>query len=101
MDSSIRCSSSGFDVDFLERVLLKPLQTVKSISPKLRLRCARVFLQTLDAFLACPNDISAWVQLLILHIVFGGTFLPKNKGEHRSDIRERCQFDSISSVVSR
>ena len=101
MGSSVGCSSSGFDVVLLGRVLSKPLWTVKSFPPKICLGCARVFLQTLDVVLACPSDISAWVQLLILPYYVLGIFFPKNRGERRSGMREGCQFDSISSAISR
>lgn len=100
LGSYVGCSSSGFEVDLVGRVLAKPLRTVNSIPPKLRLGCARVFLQTLDVVLACPSDISVWVQvqLLILPYSVLGAFLPKNRGEQRSGMREPCQFDNISSV---
>lgn len=92
---------SGFNVDLLGQVFLKPFRTVKSIPSKLRLGFARVFLQALDVVLACPRDVSAWVQLLILPCCVLGTFLPKTRSERRSSMRERCQFDSISKAVSR
>ena len=82
-------------------MFLKPHRTVKSIPPKLRLGFARVFLQALDTVLACPSDISVRVQLLILPCCVLGTFLPKNRAECRSGMRECCQFDSISSAISR
>ena len=82
-------------------VFFKPLRTVKSILPKLRLGFSTMFLQALYMVLACPSDEFAWVQLLILPCCVLGTFLPKKESERRSGMRERCQFDSISNVVSR
>ena len=81
---SIGCLSSGFDVDLLDRVFLKPFRAVKSIPPKLRLGFARIFLHAFDAVLACPSDVSSWVQLLVFFVVFWVLFYLRTK---RNDVR--------------
>ena len=95
LGSSSGFLNTSFDVDILGSVFLTPLQTVKSIPPKLRLGFARVFLQTLDMVIACPCDVFAWVQLLILPCCVLSTFLPKTRTEQYSRMRERCQVDHI------
>lgn len=91
----------GFDISLLDRVFSKKLRTVKSIPPKLRPSFAKVFLIALDLVLARPGDLSSWVQLLVLPCCILCSFLPKNKSEGRSGVRQRCQFDSISRALLR
>ncbi|PWA82649.1 Chromo domain-like protein [Artemisia annua] len=90
-----------FDIDLLSRVFSKKLRTVKCIPPRLRLGFAKIFRSALDKVLACPGDLSVWVQLLILPCCVLTTFVPINKAQRRSSERERCQFESISRAILR
>ncbi|KAL8121383.1 hypothetical protein AgCh_018206 [Apium graveolens] len=55
----------------------------------------------LDKVLACPTDLSSWVQLLILPCCTLSSFVPSNRAQRRSGERERCQFEHISSTILR
>ncbi|PWA64211.1 hypothetical protein CTI12_AA346090 [Artemisia annua] len=93
--------SSCFDINLLDRFFAKKLHTVKCIPPRLRLGFAKLFRCALDNVLARPNDLSVWVQLLILPGCVLSTFVPTNRAQRRSVERERCQFEGISRAILR
>ena len=84
-----------YDLTLLDRVFSKKLRTVKRIPPRARLGFAKLFRGALDKVIACPGDLSAWVQLLILPSCVLSTFVPTNRAQRRSGERKRCQLDSI------
>ncbi|PWA52803.1 hypothetical protein CTI12_AA449230 [Artemisia annua] len=90
-----------YDLTLLDRVFAKKLRTVKCIPPRARLGFAKLFRGMLDKVLACPGDLSAWVQLLILPACVLTAFVPTNRAQRRSGERERCQLDSISRAILR
>ncbi|KAL8127113.1 hypothetical protein AgCh_014143 [Apium graveolens] len=93
--------SISFDVDLLDKFLSSQRRTVKCIPSKLRLGFARIFLSALDKVLACPADLSSWVQLLILPCCTLSSFVPSNRAQRRSGERERRQLEHISSAILR
>jgi hypothetical protein len=90
-----------YDLALLDQVFAKKLRTVKCIPTRARLGFAKIFRRALDKVLACPGDLSAWVQLLILPPCVLTTFVPTNRAQRRSGERERCQLDGISRAILR
>ncbi|PWA81068.1 hypothetical protein CTI12_AA191930 [Artemisia annua] len=99
--TSLGVEPTCFDIDLLSRVFSNKLHTVKCIPPRLRLGFAKIFCCALDKVLACPGDLSVWVQLLILPCCVLTTFVPSNRAQRRSGERERCQFVCISQAIHR
>ncbi|PWA62507.1 hypothetical protein CTI12_AA360760 [Artemisia annua] len=98
---SLSVESACFDINLLSRVFSKKLHTVKCIPPRLRLGFAKLFRNALDNVLACPGDLSVWVQLIILPSCVLSTFVPTNRAQRRTGERERCQFECISQAILR
>ncbi|PWA91448.1 hypothetical protein CTI12_AA093400 [Artemisia annua] len=98
---SLGIEPTCFDIDLLSSVFSKKLRTVKCIPPRLRLGFAKIFRSALDKVIACPGDLSVWVQLLILPCCVLTTLMPTNRAQRRSGERERCQFESISRAILR
>ena len=74
LGSSAGCSCSGFDVELLGRVLLKPLRTVKSIPPKLHLGVLRFSFRPWMPFLHVLATFQLGYNYLSCLIVFWAPF---------------------------
>ncbi|KAL8157996.1 hypothetical protein AgCh_002631 [Apium graveolens] len=85
----VRLDSISFDMDLFNKFRSSKKCTVKCISSKLRLGCARIFLSAFYKVLACPADLSSWVQLLILACCTLSSFVPSNRAQRWSGERER------------
>ncbi|RZC53846.1 hypothetical protein C5167_012698 [Papaver somniferum] len=65
-DSRQADDSLGLSVDMLNLVLQKQITTITSIPPQCRLNLSRDLKSSLDRVLGHPNDLSAWLHLLLL-----------------------------------
>ena len=88
-----------FGVALFDSLLSKRLCTVKSIPPKCRLSFARVLKGALDRVIGQPDDISCWVQLLVLPLCVLRTFSPRSCRERRSSVRRHLQEEGILSAL--
>nr|GEW76143.1 hypothetical protein [Tanacetum cinerariifolium] len=71
----------GFSLPLLDRSLSKGLCIVKSIPPRYRLGFSGVWKGVLDKVICTLDDISCWVNLLVLPLCLLKTFLPRSNIE--------------------
>ena len=89
----------SFDVALLDSLLSKRFRSVKSFPPKCCLGFSRVLKGALDKVIGKPDDISCWVQLLVLPLCVFKTFSPRSSRECSSGVRHQRQKESITSAI--
>ncbi|RZC89837.1 hypothetical protein C5167_035832 [Papaver somniferum] len=87
-DSRQADDSLGLSVDMLNMVFHKQITIVTSIPPQCRLNFSRALKSSLDRVLGHPNDLSAWLHLLILPVCTLSLYFPKSSAEERSGNRK-------------
>lgn len=85
----------------LNLVFQKQVTKITSIPPHCRLNLYRSLKSSLDRVLGHPNDLSAWLHLLLLPVCTLSLYFPKSSTEERSGNRKRLQTASINDVLSR
>lgn len=91
--------SVGLSINTLDLVFKKQLTTVSSIPPLCRLNFSRSLNASLDKVLEHPNEVSAWLELLLLPVCTLSLYIPKSSMEERSGARKRLQTESINQAL--
>ncbi|GJV26568.1 hypothetical protein Tco_1379263 [Tanacetum coccineum] len=99
VDGLLHDQHDGFTLSLLDSMFSKGLCTVKSIPPKCRLGFSRVLKGALDKVICNPDDISCWVNLLVLPLCLLKTFHPRSNLECKSANKRQHQEESIINAI--
>ncbi|XP_026416062.1 uncharacterized protein LOC113311438 [Papaver somniferum] len=83
----------------LDLIFQRRIPTTVSIPPPCRLQFSRTLKTTLDNVLAKPQDLVAWLRLLLLPVCILNLYMPKSSAKEKSGTRKKLQIAAINQAL--
>ncbi|XP_026410257.1 uncharacterized protein LOC113305438 isoform X1 [Papaver somniferum] len=89
----------GLSLDMLNTVFQRRITTTASVPPPCRLQFSRALKSSLDLVIAQPDNLQAWLQLLLLPACTLNRYVPSCTSEERSGTRKKLQITAINQSL--
>lgn len=97
--SEIVAGEAELSLELLNSAFQRYVSTVSCIPHQCKLAFSRTLKFCLDAVLSSPDNISAWIRLLLLPIGTLQVYRPKCSAEEKSGMRRKLQVRAINQAL--